>query len=114
MAGDDAMPPDHDVVPDLHEIINFRAFADHGVVQSSAVDAAVGADLHVVPDDHAADLGHLQMAAGAHGKAEPVLADPRASMQHHPVADERVRHTGTGPHVAVAADGYPVADQCAR
>ena len=67
-----------DVVPDLHEIINFRAFADHRILERAAVDAAVGADLHVVLDDHPADLRHLEVAPGAHGEAEAVLADPHA------------------------------------
>ena len=104
------MPAHDDVVPDLHEIINFGAFADHGVLQRAAVDAAVGADLHVVLDDDPADLRHLEVALGAHGEAEPVLADPHAGMQDDPVADQRVHDGGAGADVAAAADGHPVAD----
>src|SRR5262245_64966022 len=114
MTGNDAMPPNHDVVPDLHQIINFRAFADNRVVEGPAIDAAVGADLHVVLDDHAPDLRHLEMAAGAHGEAEPILADPHAGMQDHPIADERMGEARPRPHVAVTSDAYPIADDRAR
>ena len=67
-----------DVVPDLHEIINFRAFPDDRILKGPAIDAAVGADFHVVLDDHPADLRHLEVALAAHGEAEAVLADPHA------------------------------------
>ena len=56
---DDAMPSNHHVVPDLHEIINFRAFPDHRVAQGAPVDRRIGADFDVVLDDHAADLRAL-------------------------------------------------------
>src|SRR5581483_1674900 len=61
MAGQHAVPSDHDVVPDLNEIINFRPLTDDRVLERAAVDAAVGADLHVVLDDHPADLGDLEV-----------------------------------------------------
>ena len=63
LADDHAMPADDDVVPDLHEIINFRAFADDRVLERAPVDALIGADLDVVLDDDTADLRHLEVAA---------------------------------------------------
>ena len=101
------MPADDDVVPDLHEIINFRAFADHRILKSAAVDGCIGADLDVVLDDDPADLRHLEVAAGAHGEAEAVLADPHAGMDDDPVADERVGDGRERPDVAIAADRDP-------
>ena len=44
---------------DMHEIIDFGAFADHGVADAAAVDGGAGADLDVVVDDDAADLRNL-------------------------------------------------------
>src|SRR5262249_10354540 len=114
MAGNDTVPPNHDVVPDLHEIINFRARTDHGVPESPAVNAAIGADLHVVLDDHTADLRHLEMALGPHGKADPVLPDPRAGRQDPRAAEGRGRGAGPRPHVAATADPHPIADDRAR
>src|SRR5262245_30455531 len=105
-----AMPADDHVVPDLDEIINFRALADDGILKSSSVHAAVGTDFHVVLDDHPADLGHLQVASSAHGEAEPVLADPHARVQDDPVADQGMHDRRAGADIAAAADGDAVAD----
>jgi UDP-3-O-[3-hydroxymyristoyl] glucosamine N-acyltransferase len=46
----------------------------------------------------AADLRHLDVAARAHGEAEPVLADPGAGMDDDAVADQRV---GQGPNAVI-------------
>src|SRR5215510_8405633 len=47
------------VVPDLDEIVDFRAAADDGMAERRAVDGAVRADLHIVLDDDAAGLRDL-------------------------------------------------------
>src|SRR5689334_23209883 len=104
------MPANDYVVPDLHEIINFRPFPDDRILKGASIHAAVGANLHVVLDDHAADLRHLEVALAAHGEAKAVLADPHAGMQDHPVADQGMRHRGAGADVAAPADGHAVAD----
>ena len=113
-ADDHAVPADHDVVPDLHEIINFGAFADDRILKSPPVDRGVGADLDIVLDDDPADLRHLEVAPRAHGEAEPVLADPHARVHDDPVADQGMRQRRERADVAVAADGDPVADHRAR
>jgi hypothetical protein len=107
---DDAMPSDHHVVPDLHEIINFRALPDHGIPQGASVDGGVGADLHPVLDDHAADLRHLRVPCLAHGEAKSVLADGHSGMKRDIVADEGVGHRGIRANIAAASDMDPVAD----
>src|SRR5262245_40521505 len=103
------MPAHDHVVPDLHEIIDLAAGADHRVLERAAVDAAVGADLHVVADDHPADLRHLEMALRAHGEAEPVLPDPDAGVQGDPVAAQRMNDRTPRPYVAALADAHAVA-----
>ena len=40
LADDHAMPADDDVVPDLDQIINFRAFADDRILKSAPVDGS--------------------------------------------------------------------------
>ena len=110
LGDDDAMAPDDDVVPDLHEIINFGALADDRVLKGAAIDGRIGADLDVVLDDDAADLRHLEVAAAAHGEAEAVLADAHARMDDDAVADQGVGDASPGPDVAVAADGDAIAD----
>src|SRR5262249_4937337 len=75
------------VVPDLDEIIDFRAATDDGVAERRAVDGAVRADLHVVLDDDASRLRDLAVPCAVEGEAEPVGADDRARM-HDDVAPE--------------------------
>ena len=59
-----ASSPDLDVVADLHEVVDLGAPPDDGVAERRAVDRGVGADLDVVLDHHAADLGDLPVGAG--------------------------------------------------
>ena len=59
------MPADGHIVADLDLVVDFGAFADHGVAQAAAVDGGSGADFDVVLDQDAAGLRHLQMAVGA-------------------------------------------------
>ncbi len=75
MGNYDAMTADDDVVPQLYEIINFRALADDSIVKSAAVDGSVGADFDVVLNDHATDLRHFEVTLRPHREAESVLAD---------------------------------------
>ncbi len=72
------MPSNDDVVPDLHEIINFRALADDRVFKGATVNARIGSDLDVILNNDATDLGDLEMTLRAHSETEPVLADAHA------------------------------------
>ena len=101
--------PTTHVVPDLHQIINFGPLADDRILKRPTVDGGVGPDLNVILYDHAANLRHFEVPPAAHGEAEPVLADARACVQDHPVADERVRNGRQRAHVAVAPNRDPVA-----
>jgi len=85
---DDAIPSDPDIVGDLHLVIDLGVFADHGIADSAAVHRRVGADLHIVLNDHAADLHLLQDALAADRIAESVLADAHAGMQNDAVAQQ--------------------------
>ena len=107
------MPSNHHVVPDLHEIINFRALADHRVAQGAPVDGGIGADFDIVLDDHSADLRHFQMARLAHGEAEAVLADGRAGMDSDMVTDQGVGYRGIRADIAVPPDMHAVTDDAA-
>ena len=74
------MLADHDVVPDLDEIVDFCATADFCVAQGAPVDGAVGADLNIVLDDYSADLRNLAVVVLIENVAEPVRADHRAGV----------------------------------
>ena len=113
--GDDhAMATDYDVVPDLDEIINFRSFTDDRILKRASVDGRIRANLHVVLDDDAVDLRHLEVPLAAHGEAEPVLADADTGMDRHAVAEERVRDRRERADVAIAADRHSRADHGTR
>ena len=83
-------------VADLHEIIDFGAFANHGVTVGTAVDGRVGANLHVILHDNPAKLRQLLMAARPHDETKSVLTDASAAMDDHPVADERMHDASIG------------------
>src|SRR5262245_26658406 len=55
----DRMLTHFDVVSDLDEIVDLGAAPDDRLAERRAIDGAVGADFHVVLDDHATGLGDL-------------------------------------------------------
>jgi hypothetical protein len=50
------------------------------------------------------------MAITPHGKAETILADGRAGMDYHAVANQSMRYVCVGTNEALAADGYRCAN----
>ena len=44
--------PDPGVVPNMHEVIQFRAVADHRVADRAVIDCTVGTNLDIVADLH--------------------------------------------------------------
>jgi hypothetical protein len=67
-------------VPDLNEIINHRARANHRIRAGAAVDRRVGADLDIVADDDASELRQLDRDRRIGRKAEPGLTDANSGM----------------------------------
>ena len=88
LPGDQAVPADADVVRDLHQIVDLGALADDGVAGRAAVDRGVGADLDVILNDDPAGLRNFLMASRRRQIAEAVLADARAGMDDHAIADQ--------------------------
>src|SRR5207302_9856026 len=82
---------DPHVVADLDLVIELHALLDHRVVDRAAVDRGVGADLDVVADVHAANLGDLDPAALVLGDADAVAADHRAGVNDGVRADRAAR-----------------------
>ena len=78
LRNDHAAASEAHVVRDLHQIVEARAGADDRVLQRSAIDRGVGADLDIVLDDHAAELRHAEHAGGRDRETEAVLSDARA------------------------------------
>jgi len=64
LSREQTMPADGHIVADLDLVVDFGAFPDHGVAQTTAIDGRSGADFHVVLKQDAAGLRHLQVAVG--------------------------------------------------
>ncbi len=109
---DDAMLTHGHVVRDLDEVIYLGAFADDGRPERAAINRHIRAQLHVVADDHAADLGHLAVDAVIEHVAEAIRADDRAGVDAHPVADLGVGiERDVGEEVDVLAEQAVGADR---
>ena len=75
----------------------------------------IGADLAVVADHHAAELRHVEPAAGFHRQAETGGADHRARMHDHALAQADAGDQGDArDQFAAGADDAVVADHAAR
>ena len=107
---DNAMPSDDDVVPDLDEIINFRAFSDNRISKGTAVDRRVGSDLHIVLHHDPADLWDFHVSFAAHGEAKAILADGHARVQDDSVSDQSMGDGCVGSDITVPANVNPVPD----
>ena len=60
LADDDATPAEHNVVSDLHKIIEARAGADHRVLHRSSIDRRIGTNLDIVFENHPTKLRSRQ------------------------------------------------------
>ena len=81
------MSPNHRVVPDLHQIINFGALSNHRVAERPAVHGRIRADLDVVLDNHPAQMRHFDVAIGTGSVAKSRAADLGARLDQHIIAD---------------------------
>src|SRR5882724_6870900 len=80
------MGADAHVMADLDLVVELDAVLDHGVVERTAVDRGVGADLDVVAYDGAPGLRNLDPASGIGRHAETVCADHHAGMDQSALA----------------------------
>src|SRR5690554_4071493 len=60
----DGVSADTDVVPDLHEVVDFDAVLDDGVFDRAAIDGAARTDLDVVAEYDGTDLRNLDVHPG--------------------------------------------------
>src|SRR3954453_22496199 len=96
------------VVPDLNQIIEHGAAANDRVRTSTAIDRGVRTDLHVVLEDHSAELRNPHETGRIHGKTETILPDPDPGIDADPVADQTMAEGGAGPDHGVIANHDPV------
>src|ERR1017187_9686270 len=107
---------DGNVMPDVYQIVELGSRADHGFVQRTAVNGAVGADLDVLANDKFADLGKFVITAVlfiAH-ESEAVRAQHSACMHHHTAAQRRTRiDDDAWIQVTIVTDHDALADEAA-
>ena len=78
LGNDEAVFPDNDVVPDLHQVVYFGSLADDSRPERAAINGHVRADFDVVAKDDLADLRHLAVNAPIENVAEAIRADDAA------------------------------------
>src|ERR1700738_5535023 len=99
------MPADCHIVADLDLIVDFCAFADHGVAQTAAIDGRAGADFDIVLDQDPSGLRDFQMATRPEKEeAVAVLPDAAARMDQDVVANQCKLNGAPGADVAISAD----------
>ena len=106
---------DAHVVADLNQVVEFDAVIDHRVVERAAVDAGVGADLHIVADAHRAELLDLFPPAWRRREAKAVGADHHATVQDAAITDPTAgAHRDTRRQPRVGADACRRTDDAMR
>src|SRR5438477_10414741 len=83
---DDRMFPNDHIMRDLDESIDFSAFTYDSRAQRSPIDGYVGADLHVIVNNHVTDLRHLQVRSLIKHIAKPVRAHHSPGVNTDPIA----------------------------
>ena len=102
--------PDHIVMSQMHQIIQFCPIAHDGAANRRSVDTGIAADFHIVAQYHITGLLHFIMLSVIGDKTEPVTADDTAGLQDIPVADDAVfPHGNVGIDHTVTADFYMTA-----
>src|SRR5262249_26352082 len=88
LRGEQNVAPNRDAVSDLHEIVDLGSGTNPRLPDGRSIDRRVGANLDVVFDDDAADLGNLLMGAiRPRGEAEAVAADDGAVLNDDAIAN---------------------------
>ena len=92
LRNDDAIAANRYIVTDLDQIVDFGPLADDGIATAPAVDRRSGTDLHIIPDNDAADLWHFCVAMGARVIAETILSNAAARVDYYSITNERVNN----------------------
>src|SRR5690606_3040373 len=124
--GHRAVRADATVVCDLDEVVDPDILLQHGVLDRTAVDGGVRADLAVVADGYATQLWHLDPVAFVHGQTKSVRTDHGTRMDAYPSPQSHPRHqrdardqgAAFADHVVIAnhatwADHRPSTDHAA-
>ena len=74
------------IVSHLDKVVELHALMDHGLAHRRAVDTGIGSDLHIVLDDHNANLRNLVVALCVGCKAKAIGTNDTTSMNSDMIA----------------------------
>ena len=79
------MLPDDHVVSHLHQIVDFRPFANQRLAEPRTVNRAVGANFHVVFNHDVSNLRHFLVTTLDELVSEPIRADHDARLKSYAI-----------------------------
>src|SRR5205814_7233409 len=80
---DDRILADHNVVRDLHKIVDLCSLLNPGSAKTGAIDGRVGADLDIIVDLYNSKLLNFFLAAIDHLESKSVGANYRTAVNDH-------------------------------
>src|SRR4051812_17512150 len=89
LAHDQTVRAHHDVVRDVHEVINFRPAPDDSRSDGGTINGRVRADLNVILNNDISDLQNFPMPAFVENISIAIRTNDRARMDADPVANAR-------------------------
>ena len=108
-------PSDPHVVSDMHEVVDLRSSTDDGVVDASAIDRRVRADLDIGFQDASTNVWNLRVGAVAKHVSESVGAEACAGVHAHARPELRTRIERHGwIEMAIVADRDSCTDHRVR
>ena len=111
----DYMLTDIIVVRDMHQIIDLRSTADTRLAQGGAVDAGIGTDFDIVPDNHDSQLRDFVMVVAQPSEAIPIQTDADSRVQQAVAPDfAAMQDRSIGTYLRIIGNGYVGPDKCAR
>ena len=107
--GNKAVPPQLNIVRNMHHIIDFAALTDNRVSQCAAVNHRIAANLDIGLQDNPSHLRDFQMRR-TRRKSETVTADIGTAMNNHAIAEQRIRNASIGTYRAISPHHHTVPD----
>src|SRR5262249_9450757 len=98
------MPANTHIVAYLDQVVDLRAFADHGVADCATIDSGAGPYLNIVLTDNSTSLRIFEMSLTGHHQSEAALIDLEAGMNNDPITDQGISYSRTGADSAVASN----------
>ena len=108
----DDVPSDAATMPDVHQVVEFRAVSDHGFFKRCPINAAIGAYFDIIADFDRSCLRELLIMILFKSKTETVGADDGTRVQRDASADADImRNHNPRIDPALGSQGRALADR---